>query len=66
MAKFWDLLERSVIVQAIITLLVIVTICVLVVTGRAIPEIMSTFASLILGYYFGSKVQLALTARGTK
>lgn len=60
LSRFLDLLERSVIVQGIVTTLVIGTMCYLFVIGRPIPEVLVTFASLILGYWFGTKSQNAL------
>ncbi len=60
MDKFLDLLAQSVIVQGTITVLIIVTMCYLFLTGQPVPEILVTFASLILGYWFGTKNQKAL------
>jgi len=57
MQKFWELFQESVIVQAIITLCLIMTTCYLVATGQEVPEILSTALMLVLGFYFGSKVQ---------
>jgi len=57
MDKFWELLQESVIVQAAITLCLVVTTCYLVATGQAVPELLSTSLMLVLGFYFGSKVQ---------
>ncbi len=60
MNKFLDLLAQSVIVQGIITVLIISTMCYIIIVGRAVPEILVTFAGLILGYWFGTKNQKAL------
>jgi len=57
MNKFWELLQESVIVQAVITLCLFVTTCYLWGTGQAVPELLSTSLMLVLGFYFGSKVQ---------
>jgi len=57
MSKFLDLLQQSVIVQACITLCLVVTVCYLTATGQTVPELLSTALMLVLGFYFGSKVQ---------
>jgi len=55
MEKFWQLLEDSVIIQAVLTLGVWTAIIVLVVIGREIPDILSAGGYTILGFWFGSK-----------
>jgi len=60
--KFWQLLQESVIVQALITLTLVATVCYMVATGQDIPELLSTALMLVLGFYFGSKTQQAITA----
>ena len=62
MDKFLDLLRESVIVQAAITLCLVVTVCYLTATGQEIPELLSTALMLVLGFYFGSKVQQQIHA----
>ena len=62
MSKFLDLLRESVIVQAAITLCLVVTVCYLTATGQAVPELLSTALMLVLGFYFGSKVQAQISA----
>lgn len=58
MSKFWDLLEESVIVQAMVTLIAVSTICYLYVSQQPVPETLTAIVMLILGYYFGSKQQM--------
>lgn len=63
MDKFWELFKESVIIQALIALTLIGTISCLLLTNREVPtEVISLF-SVILGYYFGSKGQQALSRR---
>jgi len=62
MQKFWELLQESVIVQAIITLALVATACYMVATGQDVPELLSTALMLVLGFYFGSKTQQAISA----
>lgn len=56
MAKFLDLLERSILVQSFVTLAVVCTDLYLWLTGQALPEGLLQITWLILGFYFGSKV----------
>lgn len=57
MTKFWQSLQDSVLVQAVITLSLVWTVCYLMATGQEVPELLSTALTLVLGFYFGSKVQ---------
>lgn len=61
MQKFWQLLEQSVIVQAIVTLALVSAVVFLTVTGQAVPDALLNLALIALGYYFGSKAQLTGT-----
>ncbi len=65
MDKFWKLFEESVIVQALITLGLVTTVCYLFATGQPVPELLSYSLMLVLGYYFGSKAQLAIGKHAT-
>lgn len=60
MARFWELFEESLIVQALITLALVLTVCYLFATGQEIPDLLSAALMLVLGFYFGSKVQYKL------
>lgn len=62
MDKFWELFERSVIVQGLITLGLVGTVCYMTVAGLEIPNELYTSLALVLGYYFGSKAQQVITA----
>lgn len=61
MDKFLDLLRESVIVQSVVTLVLVITLCVMFVIGRPIPDLLAYLASLIVGYWFGSKSQYLLS-----
>lgn len=61
MDKFWQLFQESVIVQALITLALVATFCYMLATGQTVPELLSTAMMLVLGFYFGSKTQQAIT-----
>ena len=59
MTTFWSLLKESVIVQSIVTLALVLAIIVLVLTNRPVPDVMVNLTTLVLGYWFGTKVQHA-------
>jgi len=52
-----DLLRESVITQAIITTLTLSVTFALVMQGRAVPEEVWALDGLVIGFYFGGKVQ---------
>lgn len=60
MDTFIDLLKSSTLIQALITFTMLVTITVLILTNRVVPDILTNAFLLILGYYFGTKSQQAL------
>jgi len=59
MTTFWTLLKESIIVQSIVTLALILTIIVLVLTDRPVPDVMVNLTTLVIGFWFGTKVQHA-------
>jgi len=61
MSKFWQLLEQSVIVQALVTLSLVSAVVFLTVTGQEVPDALLNLTLIALGYYFGSKAQLTGT-----
>jgi hypothetical protein len=63
MDKFWQLLEESVIVQGVMTLMVWGAIIYLVVAVKPVPDILSAGGMGILGFWFGSKVTAAAQAQ---
>lgn len=60
MRKFWPLVKDSTIAQGAITLGVFGVTCYLWATGQPIPDNLWTADSLILGFFFGAKVQQAI------
>ena len=64
MQTFWTLLKESVIVQSLVTLALILTIIVLVLTNRPVPDVMVNLTTLVIGYWFGTKVQHAANMAG--
>jgi len=59
MDTFWTLLKESIIVQSIVTLALVLTIIVLVLTNRPVPDVLVNLTTLVIGYWFGTKVQHA-------
>lgn len=62
MSKFWELLEQSVLVQGLVTLLLVTACIYLAIAGKEIPELLSSATMLALGFYFGSKSQQTINA----
>lgn len=61
MNKFWDLLERSVIVQGVLTLMVTCVVCYLAVTGQEASQELWTLLGIAWGFYFGTKYQQSIS-----
>lgn len=55
--EFVRLLEESVLIQGSITLIMVITISVMYITQKTVPDPLVNFVALILGYYFGSKTK---------
>lgn len=63
MDKFWDLLKSSVLVQAVITLVLLLTIVYMYIAGIEVPDTLTSAFMAVLGFYFGSKVQTTVQGR---
>lgn len=59
MKKFWELFEQSIITQAVITFLLILTLCYLYATGQIVPDGLMKLTFLVVGFWFGSKIGYA-------
>jgi hypothetical protein len=59
MDKFWELLEESVLVQSTVTLVAVGVTSYMVVMMRDVPKEWWTVMGIIIGFWFGSKVQIA-------
>jgi len=66
MDRFWDLLERSIIVQGLVTLLFVTTVCVMVATGKTVPQEMWIALGVVLGFWFGTKAQHEINLRANR
>jgi len=66
MSKFWDLVERSIVFQGLITIALIAVVIYLTVTGQEVPDLIEALTLLVVGFYFGSKVENISTRQVTK
>jgi len=66
MDTLFELFKSSAVVQGAIALVVIGAVAYQVVTGQPANETLSAMATLILGYYFGTKTQQAISASAEK
>lgn len=66
MDKFWQLLQESVIVQSLVTLALVITLCVMFATGQPVPDLLAQITLLVVGYWFGSKTQMILNRSKSK
>ncbi|MBA7474263.1 hypothetical protein ES707_09611 [subsurface metagenome] len=57
MTKFFDLLERSIIVQSFLTLMFGGAVVTLAMLGREIPDILVQMTTVIVSFWMGTKVQ---------
>jgi len=60
-SRFWDLLERSVIFQGALVLMLAGTYCYLVAVGRVVPEALLHLLQVIVGFFFGAKAAVDRT-----
>ena len=61
MEKFAELLEESVIVSGLIALMCIGSVCYLAIMARPVPDVLINIAMIVVGFFFGGKVQQANT-----
>ena len=66
MDRFWDLLERSVIIQGALTLAFAGTVCAMTLMSKPVSQEIWTALAVILGFWFGSKVQNEVHAAARK
>jgi glycerol uptake facilitator-like aquaporin len=59
MDKFWELLKESVITQALITFILVVTTCYMFILGKVVPELLSLLVTTSVGFFFGAKSKTA-------
>ena len=57
---FWELFRESIIMQAALSAMVTITVCIMYVLYREVPMELISAWMLILGFFFGTKVQHAI------
>lgn len=55
--RFFDLLERSVIIQSVITLVLVVACIYLWCQGREVPKALESLTFTVVAFWMGSKAQ---------
>jgi len=55
--RFFDLLERSIIVQSFVTAVLVGVSCALYVMGKDVPDGLQTLTMTVVAFWMGSKVQ---------
>jgi len=66
MSQFLDLLERSIILQSVITTCFLLACIYLWVTQKPIPDALIQGLWVVLGYWFGTKAQHSIDAAVAK
>jgi hypothetical protein len=59
MKMFWELFSESLIIQGVLAIMFSVVVCAMYLMGMAVPQELIALISLILGYFFGAKTQVA-------
>ena len=59
MDKFWELMEKNVLVSSTIAVMMVGTACYMWATGALIPSALEASLMLVLGYFLGAKAQQA-------
>lgn len=54
--RFYELVEKSVIVQGLVTVCLVVTACVMWAQGDEVPQALINWASVMIGIYAGGKL----------
>lgn len=55
--KFIELLTDSTIIQGVLTVLVVAVWLDLILMGRTTPDKLDALVTLVVGFYFGAKIQ---------
>jgi len=63
MENFWTLLAKSVIIQALIALIVVTAVTYMYVKNMSVPSELLQLLWLVIGFYFGTKVEHGIQSR---
>lgn len=66
MDKFWELMEKNVLVSSTIAVGMVGTACYMWATGQPLPPAMEAALMLVLGYFLGAKVQQAANSAAAR
>ena len=66
MDTFWKLFKESVIMSGFITISCISVMLFLVATGQPVPDILSNTVMIVVGFFFGGKLQQAASVDRTR
>ena len=61
MPKFTELLERSVIFQGVLVIMIAGTYCYMVATGQQVPDALLHLLEVMVGFFFGAKAAVNTT-----
>ena len=53
--RFWDAMNKSIVVSSVLALLVCLAIVYLAIMGREVPEVLTLGFGTILGFFFGAR-----------
>jgi len=53
--RFWDAMNKSIVVSSVLALCVLLTICYMAIAGMPIPEVLTLGFGTILGFFFGAR-----------
>jgi len=59
MTKFWELFAESVILQAVLAIMFGGTLCYMYIVQIPVPQELVALLGIIIGFFFGGKVQIA-------
>jgi hypothetical protein len=59
--KVFDLLQSSAVTQGVLSILIVGAYFYMLIAGIAIPSFVEGLVGLVVGFFFGGKVQAAIT-----
>jgi hypothetical protein len=65
MDKFWELLQESVIVQGVLTVMIVGAWLYMVIAGKQPPAALESLVTLVVGFFFGQKLSM-VKAQGAR
>lgn len=61
---FWELFRTSIIMQSLLAAVITATICAMYLMNREVPMELTAAWMLLLGFFFGTKIQHAIEKNG--